>query len=300
VSNPQPLGPRSFTDLIDAAFWIYRRNFGTLLLIGALVQAPALLIQSQIQSWVYSSLFGLGSAYFAIVILLVGVVSGTLYAMFAGSLMDCGLVSAVAQISQDQPTSVQAAFRAGLGALPALVLAASVTGLLGALARSLGGLFLNPLLLMGGMGAGSLFGLCFGAALLPLAAGALLLYARLALTAPAVLLERIGPLAGLRRSWGLTRGALGRTLMVVAVLGCFNALLTWAPYTLVRVLPRASAADIVVIYRALGLLVGAATVLVTPLNSIAFTLLYYDQRSRSEGYDLERRLVDTEGYGRAP
>ena len=304
VSNPRQPQPRPLTDLIGATFLIYRRNFGVLLLIAAAVYVPALFVHIQLEAWLYERLYEIrGMGPFttnAATGLLVWLVLGLVHALFAGSLRDCGLVSAAGQLFRGQPTSFWAAFRAGLGALPALVLAAFVTGLLGTLVLSFPAQIV--LLITHAMVKGIGFLLCFGVIALLLSAGLLVLYARLALTAPAVILERLGPLAGLSRSWQLTRGALGRTLLMVALLACVSALSTWALSKLIYMLiymliPLRLVARLSGFTR--SLLDYLPGVFAVPLGGIAYTLLYYDQRSRSEGHDLELQL-EAAGYEQAP
>jgi hypothetical protein len=109
----------------------------------------------------------------------------------------------------------------------------------------------------------------------------------LAITFPAMMSERIGPLAGMVRSFRLVRGHWWRafgvlvvvTLIVevlsLAVLGGLGALLT-------AVAPDSDALAAVV----LTLVAIAITVLLFPVWAGITTVLYYDLRVRKEGVDL--------------
>ena len=86
---------------------------------------------------------------------------------------------------------------------------------------------------------------------------------------PAALLEGLGPIAALSRSWGLVKKnwwrVLGITFVVALISGAISAILGMIPVV--------------------GTLLG--TILVTPIYTIAGTLLYYDLRVRKEEYSLE-------------
>ena len=86
---------------------------------------------------------------------------------------------------------------------------------------------------------------------------------------PAALLEGLGPIAALSRSYGLVKNSwwrvLGITLVVVLISGAISAILGMIPVV--------------------GLIVGS--ILVAPIYIIANTLLYYDLRVRKEEYTLE-------------
>jgi tetratricopeptide (TPR) repeat protein len=115
--------------------------------------------------------------------------------------------------------------------------------------------------------------------------------ARLLLAPAAAIVERQGPLGGLRRSWSLTHGMYRRTLLTV--------LLAWALLGLLAAIPRtagtAVAASMIAsgdfeVMTTIGLVTAFASqivfLLAFPLPLVTLTLLYYDLRIRQEGYDL--------------
>lgn len=126
-----------------------------------------------------------------------------------------------------------------------------------------------------------------------LAWGAVLV-TRTCLAGTAVVLERRGVVASLRRSVALTRGAFWRTLVRVGVLVVVCVVVFWVvqlPLVLVSslltaVLSLSPSLDALV--TSLG--VAAATLLstaaVVPFAAGATTLLYVDQRMRLEGFDV--------------
>jgi tetratricopeptide (TPR) repeat protein len=101
---------------------------------------------------------------------------------------------------------------------------------------------------------------------------ALGLVARLLLALPAVVLEPLGTLGGLRRSWRLSRGAALRIGVALLTLVGLSALLVALPQATLIV--------------ALGTdeLPRTPEVLASP---ILLTVLYYQQRVRHEAFDLE-------------
>lgn len=136
--------------------------------------------------------------------------------------------------------------------------------------------------------------------LLPILAGVMLIFwakFSLSFSIPAATLEELSAWKSLRRSWRLTKASRGRILVAwimavtsALVLEGVAALLAWWIATLVYTGHQAAGynrqAYEIVIY----LLYAAVAVLVGPLYPIAVTLLYYDQRSRKEGYDIEKLM----------
>ena len=114
----------------------------------------------------------------------------------------------------------------------------------------------------------------------------LVLMAFFVLTAPAIVIEGLGPLQGMRRSWRLVRRRFWPVLGTALLAGLLTVVLTeivsLAPSELVRALagPSVRAA------------IDAVITAVTQAFGWAFvttlaTLLYFDQRIRQEGLDLE-------------
>jgi hypothetical protein len=105
------------------------------------------------------------------------------------------------------------------------------------------------------------------------------------LTAPAIVLEGLGPVAGMRRSWRLVKRRFWPVLGT-ALLGGFMASLA---VELVAVLPDALAALASPHVRAvIDAVVGTfSEAFEWALVTMLATLLYFDQRIRQEGLDLE-------------
>jgi len=120
-------------------------------------------------------------------------------------------------------------------------------------------------------------------------------YARLSLGPAAVVLEKAGPVAGLKRSWALTQGkqawrVLGITLLAGIVAMLFSAMVGGLIGVLLGMVIGLISGDIstqyylqVVIDHLSTFLIGA---IVTPFTAGVTALLYLDQRIRREGLDV--------------
>ncbi|MCK0113348.1 hypothetical protein MWU75_14455 [Ornithinimicrobium sp. F0845] len=121
------------------------------------------------------------------------------------------------------------------------------------------------------------------------------LYARLSLGPAAVVLEKAGPVTGLKRSWALTQGGqawrvLGITLLAGIVALLFSAMVGGLLGVLIGMLIELFSGDVstqyylqVIIDHLSTFLIGA---IVTPFTAGVTALLYLDQRIRREGLDV--------------
>ncbi len=117
---------------------------------------------------------------------------------------------------------------------------------------------------------------------------------RLVTSVPALLVEGIGPVRAMRRSWNLVRGSWWRTFGILIV----TVILEIVLYLVFLALFQGIAAIIPGVGDDLrSALSAAATTLVDaligPLAAIVVTLLYFDLRVRNEGYDLDQLAQQT-------
>src|SRR5918999_1390317 len=144
--------------------------------------------------------------------------------------------------------------------------------------RRLGGLF----------GVAIVGGLLVALATLALIVPGIWLFVMYSVAVPALLLERIGPIQALRRSFRLVRGRWWATAGVLLVgyllIGILGALVTGV----VMVVP-AVVAEGNTLAGALGAVVGGTlgSMLTTPYSAAVVALLYFDLRVRKEGLDLQ-------------
>ena len=137
------------------------------------------------------------------------------------------------------------------------------------------------------------------AAALLIAAGLLAMFilVRLSLVYAVVIVEQVGPVAAVRRSFALVGGRFWRTLLTLALAGLIAAVVAQVvalPFSV----PGSLFGDWAgVVFSTAGGVIAA--VLTTPLAANAQTLLYFDGRVRREGYDLDvlSRQVAAGGAG---
>ncbi|HXF96867.1 MAG TPA: hypothetical protein VNI61_12280 [Gemmatimonadales bacterium] len=99
-----------------------------------------------------------------------------------------------------------------------------------------------------------------------------------------VVLENLrSSLDALGRSWSLTKGFKGKALVLWFVLCVFLLLIVMGFGVVVAI--AAALAPVLMVPAVVGL--SLVTLLVYPLTSCVFTLLYYDLRVRKEAFDLE-------------
>ncbi|MGD0098271.1 MAG: glycerophosphoryl diester phosphodiesterase membrane domain-containing protein, partial [Terracidiphilus sp.] len=102
----------------------------------------------------------------------------------------------------------------------------------------------------------------------------------------------------LRRSWALSKGGRLKTLIIRISLVAVAQLLYFVfAVTLILILRTTIQSAWIPYYRSISYFVRFSTVfavstLIGPIFPIALTLVYYDQRIRLEGYDIERMMDD--------
>ncbi|MDQ6694731.1 MAG: hypothetical protein M3014_09980 [Chloroflexota bacterium] len=312
------LRPRAVGEIIDQAFRLYRKYFLTFVAITAVIYVPSnLLIQginaalqgtarlnsspygttvsdsnSSIASGQITTIFVLGG-----LLLLLGLLAGILQYISQGA-----LTSAVADSHMERPISFGGAYRKIAGRVGSLLGAMALQVLI-AVAIFLPALVIVGLALLalaGATGAGSssntgglLGGFCLGFALIiPLTMLYIYVVVRLEAVIPALVIEKLGPMQAIRRSWSLVGGYWWRTAALRIVLAILGAVIAAGPAYLVLaiVLVFAKGLDIAT----QTLIQGAFTVLggmfFIPLQLISSTLYYFDLRVRKEGFDLETAM----------
>lgn len=114
------------------------------------------------------------------------------------------------------------------------------------------------------------------------------------LAVPPLMLEPIGVLEALRRSWRLTSGQFWRTLGIALLTMLITRIaggILAAPFSIIGVVITSAAnisetgVMVFVVTNALGAVVSSA--FVAPFTSAVTSVQYLDQRIRKEGYDVE-------------
>jgi len=126
------------------------------------------------------------------------------------------------------------------------------------------------------------------------------------LTIPAVVVENMTPMDAMSRSWELTKESRGRIFLILIIVGCLAGVINGIfqlPGIIMSIiagaLSRAGNPTNLMMPAQIVTIVGSffASCLTTPLSAIATSLIYYDQRVRKEGFDLQLMLSALESRG---
>ncbi|MDQ1397977.1 MAG: hypothetical protein QOG64_3236, partial [Acidimicrobiaceae bacterium] len=259
-TGPLPLHPMSVSDILDGAFKLYKANLRTIVVIAAAFVVPlqfgsAFLQRNLLGGRGFLTMFsnpetasrGTGANY---------AVTGAVYLVqlllipfIAGAV---SLVVSASYLGDQQEPG------------PALV-----TTLKRSWALVIASVIVHIVEVIG-------FVLC----ILP----GIAVMAMFVLVAPAIVVERLGPFAAIRRSWGLVKSrfwpTLGVALLSGLLAGVLGSILS-TPFSVVAA---------IIGYRSGWILLGIGGVLSSlvtlPFVAIVATLLYFDARIRKEGFDL--------------
>lgn len=195
--------------------------------------------------------------------------------LLAGVVASGAIIHIADSIFRGRPTTMRAALGVALRRAPALV-GAQLLIVLAAYGALLLGTVFGAVLMAGG-GIAVFFGLVV---IVGAFAATLFLVVRWTLVAQAVVVEEVGPVDGLSRSWRLVAGSGWRVLGYVLVVGLmgllFGLALTAVPQSILGLDPTRSM-DI-----AIGTVFdGMAALLFTPVTPLVMLLLYYDLRFRA-------------------
>jgi hypothetical protein len=115
-------------------------------------------------------------------------------------------------------------------------------------------------------------------------------YVRLAVASPALVIEGLGPIAALRRSWHLVRGSWWRVLGILLLSAIITNLLTAivsVPVSTVASLITGLSESLLPTVLAAGIATLVAGVVTLPFSSAVTGLLYTDLRMRREALDIQ-------------
>ncbi|WP_223252917.1 hypothetical protein [Arthrobacter sp. AFG7.2] len=299
-----PLRPLMFGEILDGSFQTIRRNAKAMLGASLLAQSLAAILAAvlaavtatsarSIEAWAESAsaadLTSLGLG-FAVAIVLVSVLT-----LFIASVLQGAMVVPVARSVLNRPTGFRQMWglvKPQVGALirlAALLMAAALLAMLLPAAAAVA-------LIAGMEGMGILL-------LIPLFLGFLALYIwlyiKLMVAPAAVVVEELGALDGLRRSWDLTRANWWRILGITLAVGVMVGIISQVVMIPVSLLPPLVAnfvsphggseqeiAVAVAIGMATAVLGALAGAVAYAFQTSVMALIYLDLRMRKDGLDI--------------
>jgi len=268
-TGPLPLHPMTLSDILDGAFKLFKANVRTVVLITAAFVVPLQLVAAFGQR---NALGGRGFTDFLsnpqasdslntssdaqTILALVAIAISLLITPFVA-----GAISRVVAASYlGQEESPGAALRATGRRTWALFAAWVLVHIL----EVVGGLF----------------------CILP----GLLFMALFVATAPAIVIEELGPIQGMRRSWRLVRRRLWSVLGIALLAGFLANVLGQVLGVVPTLIALFIGPDKAWPLLAAGGILSA--LITTPFVAIVATLLYFDGRIRQEGFDLQLMADD--------
>lgn len=307
-----PLRPLMFGEIIDGSFQTIRRNARAMLGAALLAQSLAVVLTAvltagsvvsaaSLETWIESlneqDMVSAGLAFLAAVLLV------SVLTVFLSAVLQGAMVVPVARSVLNRTTGFRqmwALARSRAGALIRLACLMVLGWLLGA--ALFVGLAVLVVAAVGGLGALILIPLGFGGVAL-----AIWIYVKILVAPAAVVIEELGAVDGLRRSWQLTRGnwwrALGITLVVAIMVGIIAQVVTIpvsllpAFYTSV-VSPHGGTDQAIAAAVAIAVITAIVTALVGGVGyafqTAVMALLYLDLRMRKDGLDISLlRLLES-------
>jgi hypothetical protein len=125
-------------------------------------------------------------------------------------------------------------------------------------------------------------------------------YVKLAVAAPALVIEGLGPIDSLRRSWGLVRGSWWRVLGILLLSAVITNLLTGivsVPISTVAGVITGFSESLLPTVLAAGLATLLAGILTLPFSAAVTGLLYTDLRMRREALDIQLVSAGVDPHG---
>jgi hypothetical protein len=130
-------------------------------------------------------------------------------------------------------------------------------------------------------------------------------YVRLAIASPALVIEGLGPLASIGRSWRLVRGSWWRVLGILLLSAIITNLLTTiisVPISTIAIMISGFSESMLPTVLAAGVATLVAGIITLPFSAAVTGLLYTDLRMRREALDIQlvSAGVDPSGDPLAP
>jgi hypothetical protein len=269
------LRPLSLGEILDHTFTLYRRNF---LLFTGIIAIPQLMVlafnlaQTFMKGARAANVASSVSTSLGVTLIVLGLVGVIVY-FVAYLFAHGGTVYAVSDLYLGRPTSISASLRRMRGQAGNL------------------------------LGVSILSGLAMLAGFILLILPGIYVACRLSTCVPAALLENLGPRDSLERSFKLTKDNAGRAFVIYclyfAILYGMFLLLAF-PFLFVIALSGKNPGMMRTWLALSQCGTSLATILVTPIVTIATTVFYYDLRVRKEAFDLQMMMNPNEAVAPPP
>lgn len=278
--------PLGFGEVLDGAFALYRRHFVDFFLTALIPLAPFGIFYARLMAdgaafdpAAGDAMAGLAGAMSLVSMLIMLIVYGA-------------LTRQAAQAYTGSEVSIGDGFGYGLRKTVPLLLttiASLIILIVVWMVLGMGVAFVVGALTVFSSVAAVLVGVVTGLAALVLSAA---LFASLFAVGTAVVIEGAGPVAAIRRSWRLARGARGRIAGILFVSWLITALASFGVMFALGFgqaiidpdsMAQATTSQLY-LQQAVSTLMGALTF---PFSVVCMVLLYFDRRVRTEGYDIE-------------
>lgn len=269
-------------DLFEETFRLYRGHFAPMVLVFAAFEIPIVVATLPLTAWQAHwsrYLYNPSSADLQRALGELGpflAVSGIvgLAAIILGAFASAGVTYVAGRARTSERPTAREVFPVLRSLAPSIL---GYVGLIVAAALLLGvGFLALGLLLAFGIG-GRLSGLVAVLVILAVITIAIIGVARLALTIPALVLERLGPLPAVRRSWNLVEGSTWRTFGIVLLAGLVISVIAsvatpvYLPGMMDGIISGSVGSFVLV-----ALVTGAIQTLLGPIVPTLLTVLYFD------------------------
>jgi len=258
------LRPLSTGELLDRTFSLYRSHFVLFAGIFALPHLSVFAFQCVGIAFQPASAAAFSAS--GILTTLAWAFGTILLSLLVSAASQAATVIAVSQVHLDRPASVGGSFSAVKNQIAGVIWLSLSVGLL--------------------------VGLAFMALIIP----GILLAIQWSLAVPAKVLENLGVGEAMSRSSELSKGNRGRIFVIwvlfIALSIGINLLLQWPIELAAGVSARGALRRVGVEWQVASLVATfISQCLVGPLTTIAFSLVYYDQRVRKEAFDLQLMMT---------
>ena len=280
--RPLPLRQMGIGELIDAAVKLYRRDWLALIGIVGFVLVPVTFLQVWLSQTMLDAALTTAAPTdpASLQFLVVSVVFGLIQFLIVQPFLVAAITRAAADAYLGEQVTIGGTYRYALRKLPAILWITLLTALVAIVA-------VVPVIALIALGAvvGDVTGvLVVVVSVILLLVATALVFIRLAMAPPVLIVENVGGTGALRRSWRLTKGSFWRllgTIILSGLIASVASLIITIPSEAVALLLGESGW----IVSALG--TALATVLITPFSVLIVVLLYFDLRIRKEGFDIE-------------